>query len=116
MATNDYIIDAKQKRLGRIASEAAGVLQGKNSPAYHPRLEGEGRVVIKNAASVELTGKKAEQKRYYKHTGPLGHLKERKYKDVLAKNPAWIIRRSVMMMLPKNKLQARRMKRLVIEQ
>ncbi len=116
MKTMDHVIDAKQKHLGRLASQVAGILQGKNTPAYNPRLEGEGRVVVKNAAQIELTGKKVEQKRYYKHTGPLGHLKERKFKDVVAKNPGWVIRRAVMMMLPKNKLQAKRMKRLIIEQ
>lgn len=112
----DHVIDAKNRKLGRLASEVASILQGKTTPAYNPRLEGEGQVVVKNASQIELTGKKAEQKVYYKHTGPLGHLKERKFQDVFTKNPAWVIRRAIMMMLPKNKLQAKRMKRLVIEQ
>jgi len=111
----DYIIDAKNKRLGRLASEIAVILQGKKSPSYEPRLEGEDRVIVKNVDKIVLTGRKTKQKKYYRHSGPLGHLKIRKYEDVFKKNPAWVLRHAVRLMLPKNRLQAKRMKRLIIE-
>lgn len=111
----DTIIDAKHKRLGRLASEIAIILQGKKDPNYDPKNEGTGRVVIKNASELTVSGKKALQKIYYKHTGPLGHLKERTYKDQFAKDPAWVLQHAVRLMLPKNKLAARRLKRLVVE-
>jgi len=111
----DHIIDAKNKKLGRLASEVAVILQGKNRAAYNPRLIGEERVIIKNIQKIEISGNKAGTKIYYKHTGPLGHLKERKFKDVSEKNPAWILRHAVNLMLPKNRLRAKRIKRLIIE-
>jgi len=110
-----HIIDAKNKKLGRLASEIAVILQGKNKPSYNPRLEGDERVCVKNISEIELTGAKKSQKVYYYHAGQLGHLKENKFKDVFAKNPGWILRHAVRLMLPKNKLQSKRLKRLVIE-
>ncbi len=111
----EYVIDAKKKPLGRLASEIAVILQGKMHPTYEPRMEGVDRVVVKNMKDVALTGRKMEQKIYYKHTGPLGHLKERKIKDVFAKDPAWVLRHAVELMLPKNRLRTKRMQRLIIE-
>lgn len=113
MAT--YTIDAKNKRLGRIATEIAMILQGKRTPHYDGRLPGNDVVTVKNIKGLILTGKKRLDKVYYRHTGPLGHLKERKFKDVLEKNPAWVLRHAVYLMLPKNRLRKLRMKRLVIE-
>lgn len=111
----DYTIDAKNKPLGRVASEVAVILQGKKNPDYEPRFAGEDRVVVKNIGALSLSGRKAKQKVYYKHTGPLGHLKVRKYEEVFAKNPGWVLRHAVGLMLPKNRLRKNRMKRLVIE-
>ncbi|MDI6820961.1 MAG: 50S ribosomal protein L13 [Patescibacteria group bacterium] len=111
----DYIIDAKNKRLGRIASEIAVILQGKKHPQYEPRLAGNDRVIVKNLKQVTLSGKKTLQKVYYRHSGPLGHLKEKKFKDVFQKSPAWVLRHAVNSMLPKNRLRAKRMIRLIIE-
>ncbi len=111
----DNIIDAKNKSLGRVASEIAVILQGKHRASYNPRLAGDDRVIVKNISQVSLSGKKTLQKVYYKHTGPLGHLKERKFSDVFEKDPAWVLRHAVNLMLPKNRLRAKRMKRLVIE-
>ncbi len=111
----DYIIDAKNKRLGRLASEIAVILQGKKNAAYEPRFSGEDKVVVKNAGFITLSGRKTKQKVYYKHTGPLGHLKVRNYEEVFAKNPGWVLRHAVGLMLPKNRLRKERMKRLVIE-
>lgn len=110
----EHTIDAKGKRLGRLASEIAGILQGKHSTSYEPRLEGADHVRVTNVKGLAFSERKLIGKIYYRHTGPLGHLKERSLKDVFAKKPAWVLRNAVRLMLPKNKLLARRMKRLTI--
>lgn len=110
-----YEIDAKGKRLGRLASEIAVILQGKRAASYEPRREGSDRVIVKNVQKLTVGGRKASEKRYFRHAGPLGHLKERKFQDVFAKDPAWVLRHAVRLMLPKNRLAARRLKRLMIE-
>ena len=111
----EHIIDAKGKPLGRIASRVALILQGKHTAAYNPRLPGTDTVVIRHASDVVVSGRKVSQKVYYRHAGALGHLKERKYRDVFAKDPRWVLRHAIERMLPKNRLQAQRMKKLVIE-
>ncbi len=111
----DYIIDAKNKKLGRLASEIALILQGKKNPKYNPRLVGEDRVIVKNVSQIVLTGNKVKDKVYYKHTGPLGHLKARKFEDVFKKDPAWVLKHAVRLMLPKNRLLKKRLKNLIIE-
>lgn len=111
----EYNFDAKNKRLGRLASEIAVILQGKNKASYDPKEEGDTRVVVKNIKEIAIGGDKVLQKIYYRHTGPLGHLKERRYKDTFAKKPDWVLRNAVRLMLPKNRLNAKRLKRLVIE-
>lgn len=111
-----YTIDAKNKKIGRLASEIAVILQGKRSAKYEPRLEGEDGVVVKNIAQLDIAAKKTEGKVYYSHTGRIGRLKERTMKMVIEKKgPAEILRRTVKGMLPKNKLLAKRMKKLIIE-
>ncbi len=111
----DYLIDAKNKKLGRLASEIAVILQGKNKADYEPRLAGNDRVIVKNVQKIIVSGSKADKKIYYKHTGPLGHLKENKFKNVFEKKPGWVLCHAVNLMLPKNRLRAKRMKRLIIE-
>ncbi len=111
----DHIIDAKTKKLGRLSTEVASILQGKIYPSYNPKFSGNDRVIVKNINGLSVSGRKANQKIYYKHSGPLGHLKEKKYADVFKKDPAWILRHAVNLMLPKNKLRAKRMRRLIIE-
>jgi large subunit ribosomal protein L13 len=111
----DYIIDAKNKKLGRLASEIARILQGKHKADYDPRIGGSDRVIVKNVKEIVLTGKKVKTKVYYRHTGPLGHLKERKFEDVFNKKPDWVLRHAVRLMLPKNKLASKMLKRLIIE-
>ena len=110
----EYKIDVQGKPLGRVASEIAIILQGKKNASYNPKDAGSDSVIVTGIKSLVLTGKKTRQKMYYRHTGPLGHLKERKFTDVFERNPAWVLRHSVRLMLPKNKLQAIRMKRLKI--
>lgn len=104
----DYVVDAKNKKLGRLASEIALVLQGK-------RHNDEPNVVVKNIGKISVTGKKAEQKIYYRHTGYLGHLREKKYREAFSKNPSWVLRHAVRGMLPKNFLREKRLKKLIIE-
>ncbi len=102
--------------MGRLASEIAVILQGKKSAKYEPRLEGEDRVIIKNIAEIEVSGKKMLQKKYYHHTTQIGHLKTETMQMIWdKKGPGEVLRHSVRGMLPKNKLAERRMKRLVIE-
>lgn len=112
----DYTIDCKGKVLGRVASDIAVILQGKKSAGYNPRLEGEDKVIVKNVNKLAMTGNKINQKVYYSHTTQIGHLKERKVKDVIEKHGMeWVLKKAVLRMLPKNKLQIRRMKRMTIE-
>jgi len=109
-----HVIDAAGRPLGRIASEAATLLQGKRRVTYDPRLLAPVEVRIENARKVVVTGRKAIQKRYYRHAGQLGHLKVRKFEDVFRKQPAWVIRHAIRNMLPKNRLRARRLRQLFI--
>lgn len=112
----DYTIDCKNKRLGRIATEIALILQGKKNPSYDPSKEGDDRAIIKNIDDLEVSGDKEEKKIYYSHTTQIGHLKERSYKKVVAvRGKQWVLRRAVERMLPKNRLRARRMKHIVFE-
>lgn len=110
----EHIIDAKNRPLGRVATEIAHLLQDKNSPKYEQRLPGENQVLVVNVGDIKVSGKKADQKIYYRHTGYMGHLKEKTYKQAFA-NPAWVLRHAVRGMLPKNFLIDRRMKRLTIK-
>src|SRR3989344_2578408 len=111
----DYISDVKNKKLGRVATQIATIMQGKHRVSYEGRLLGEDRVIVKGVRQVVLTGKKTDQKVYYRHAGKLGHLKERKFADVFAKRPEWVLRHAVNSMLPKNRLRARRIKKLLFQ-
>lgn len=110
--TMQHTIDAKNKKLGRLATQIATILQGKQRASWEQNKSGEDVVVVSNAGEVILSGRKATQKVYYKHAGKLGHLKARKYADVFEQDPSWVIRHAVNSMLPKNKLRAKRMRRL----
>jgi len=111
----EYKIDAKGQTLGRLATKIAHLLQDKNKPSYAPRLEGENRVVVSNVDKIKVTGNKAEQKIYYRHSGNPGHLKSEVFEDVFAKYPERVLIEAVKGMLPRNKLRPRRLKRLIIE-
>lgn len=111
----DYVIDAENKKFGRVISEIAQILQGKKSPDYEPRLVGKDRVILKNYKKMAVSGKKAENKVYYRHTGYVGHLKKIKFKDAFTKAPEKVIRESVRRMLPKNSIAAKRLKNLIFE-
>ncbi|NCO15287.1 MAG: 50S ribosomal protein L13, partial [Parcubacteria group bacterium] len=77
-----YTIDATNKSLGRLASEIAVILQGKKNPHYEPRIQGEDGVIVKNVDKIKITGKKLKQKKYYRHTTQIGHLKERTLEQI----------------------------------
>ncbi|MDO8443093.1 MAG: 50S ribosomal protein L13 [bacterium] len=111
----EYIIDATNKKLGRMASEIASILQNKKSAYYEPRLAGSDSVLVKNIDKLDIAANKREQKIYYRHTGYMGHLKEKKLGIAYAENPAKVLRRTVERMLPKNFLKMKRLRRLIIE-
>lgn len=109
----DYHIDAKNKILGRLASEIATILQGKKSPHYEPRLVGADKIFVNNYRDIKLTGNKFKEKIYYRHTGYMGHLKEKTFEQVFTKDPKKVLREAVRRMLPKNFLNAKRLKNLI---
>ena len=109
-----YLVDAKGKTLGRLSTEIATVLRGKNKVTFTPNVDGGDYVVVINAEQVQVTGKKRQNKVYGHHTGYIGNLKEINFDKLLVKNPTKIIEYSVRGMLPKNKLRADMMKRLRI--
>jgi len=109
----DYHIDAKNKVLGRLASDISLILQGKKSASYAPNRVSDDKVFVSNCKDIVVTGNKEIGKIYYHHTGYVGHLKELTYKQKFAKDPNVVLRQAVRKMLPKNFLTARRLKNLV---
>jgi len=105
-------IDASGQAIGRIASQAAALLRGKNKPEYLPNQDLGGWVEIKNIKQAKFTGAKLEQKTYKSFSGYPGGLKEKKLSDVYAKNPGEVLRKAVWNMLPKNRLRQEMIKRL----
>ena len=99
-----HVIDAEGQVLGRVASDAARLLQGKHKAVYTPHIDTGDHVVIVNAAKVRLTGRKEEQKLYRYHSGYEGGLREERAKDVRQKNPVRMVEEAVRGMLPKTKL------------
>jgi large subunit ribosomal protein L13 len=108
------IIDAKGKTLGRLATQIARLLTGKDKPSYSPHVVGGDVVVVINAAKISVTGNKMTDKMYYRHSGYPGGLKEASLAEVLQKDPAEVIIHAVSGMLPKNKLQAIMLKNLKV--
>ena len=107
-----YIIDAEGKPLGRVAAQAAAILRGKHLPTFTPHADCGDHVIIINCEKAVLTGKKAENKTYYHHTGWIGNLKETKYPQMLAKFPTRAMTLAVKGMLPHNTLGANALTRL----
>ena len=101
----DWVVfDASDKVLGRFATKIADKLRGKDKPTFTPHVDGGDFVVVINADRVKVTGNKADQKKYYKHSLYPGGLKEKSFKEVLESTPERIIENAVKGMLPKNKL------------
>ncbi len=111
---NWHLIDVKGKVLGRMASEIAQLLIGKHKTNYASHIDMGDYVVVLNAKEVELTGKKMDQKVYYKHSGYPGGLKEVKVKKLLKEQPEKVIEKAVYGMLPTNRLRKKRMRRLKV--
>jgi large subunit ribosomal protein L13 len=107
-----FVVDAKDQVLGRLATKVARMLIGKDKPSFTPYLDSGDHVVVINANQIKMTGNKLEQKMYYSHSGYPGGLKEVPAKRVRETKPEWVIREAVLGMLPKNKLRARRAKKL----
>lgn len=108
------IVDANGAILGRLASNVASRLRGKNNPLFTPHVDTGESVIVINAEKITLTGNKLEQKRYYRHSGYTGGLKEITAKKLLEKKPEDVIRFAVKGMLPKNKLGAKLYKKLKV--
>ena len=109
-----HLIDADGQTLGRLATKLACLLRGKNKPQYTPHVDTGDFVVVVNAEKVVVTGKKAEQKVYYRHTGYPGGLKETSYEVMLERKPAEVLRRAVRGMMPKTRLGRQQLKKLKI--
>ena len=99
-----FVVDAEGVPLGRLASRVAQVIRGKHKPTFTPHMDTGDGVIVVNAAKVRLTGRKAEQKGYFSHSGYMGHDKITPLKTVMQKKPERIVERAVFGMLPKNSL------------
>ena len=99
-----YLVDATDKVLGRLATEIATRLRGKHKPEYTPHVDTGDHIIIVNAAKIRVTGDKANQKKYYRHSGYPGGIKETVLSDELENHPERVIERAVKGMLPKNPL------------
>ena len=109
-----YVVDAEGLALGRVASQVANILRGKNKPIYTPNVDTGDYVIVINCDKVILTGKKLDQKIYYKHSGFVGGLKETKDRKLLAEKPEEAMRHAVVGMLPKGPLGRQMAKKLKI--
>ena len=99
-----YVVDAEGQVFGRVASQVANILRGKNKPIYTPHVDTGDHVIIINAAKIVMTGKKLDQKIYYHHSGYAGGLKEIKYRKLIAEKPEFAVRHAIVGMLPKGPL------------
>ena len=109
-----HVIDASGRTLGRLASEIATLLMGKHKPIYTPNLNTGDFVVVVNAVKVRVTGKKGQQKIYYRHSGYPGGLRSTTLQEMMEKHPVRVIEYAVQGMLPKNKLGRAMLKRLKV--
>jgi len=109
-----FIVDADGKTLGRLCTHVASILRGKHKTTFTPHADMGDNVIVINAGKVRLTGKKASQKTYYRHSGYPGGIKETKFSDMIQNNPDRIIQHAVKGMLPHNKLGRAIMKHLKV--
>ncbi len=109
-----YIIDAEGKTLGRLATLAATYLLGKHKVRFSSHLDCGDNIVIVNAAKITVTGNKLEDKKYYRHSGYPGGIKETSLAELIARNPATAIEKAIAGMLPKNRLTDDRLRRLKV--
>lgn len=109
-----YVVNAENKILGRLASEIANRLRGKHKPTFSSFIDNGDFIIVTNAEKIALTGNKLDDKKYYRHTGYMGGLKETSAKDLLIKHPTDLLMHAVRGMLPKNKLGRAQLKKLKI--
>ncbi|MGD8625781.1 MAG: 50S ribosomal protein L13 [Anaerolineae bacterium] len=109
-----FVVDAEGQTLGRLASRIAPILKGKHKPTYTPHLDCGDFVIIVNAEKVQVTGRKMDQKIYYRHSGYPGGIKSISLRDQLARYPERVLQAAVRGMLPKNKLGRRMIKKLKV--
>lgn len=109
-----YVVDATDMVLGRLASQVANVLRGKNKPTYTPNVDTGDYVIVINCDKVRLTGKKLDQKYYYRHSGFIGGLKEVKYSTLMKEKPEFAVFKAVKGMLPKNVLGRKMISKLKV--
>ena len=108
------LVDATDMTLGRLASEVAQILRGKNKPTYTPHIDTGDFVVVVNAEKIKITGAKATDKVYYRHTGYVGHLKSETFTEAMEKHPTRVIEHAVRGMLPKGTLGTQMYKKLKV--
>jgi len=111
---NWYVVDARDKVLGRLATRIATKLRGKDKPEFAPHMDTGDFVVVVNASRIKVTGNKLEQKKYYHHTGYPGGIKEISLDRLIQKKPEQVIFKAVERMLPKNKMGRRQLKKLKV--
>ena len=109
-----YVVDAEGKTLGRLATEISRILRGKNKAQYTPHVDTGDFVVVVNAERVSVSGKKADQKLYRRHTGYPGGLRETSYEQMMDRKPTEILRKAVYGMMPKTRLARQQFKKLKI--
>jgi large subunit ribosomal protein L13 len=109
-----YLVDATDKILGRLATQIANVLRGKNKPIFTPHVDTGDFIIVTNAEKIKLTGKKLENKRYYRHSGYPGGFRVRTAQEVLKKKPEDLIMLAVKGMLPKNRLGSKLLTKLKV--
>lgn len=111
---NWYVLDAAGKPLGKVATEAAVLLRGKHKPTFTPHVDCGDHVIIINAEKAVLTGKKIEQKMYYRHTGYIGNMKKVKYSTLMKTKPEFAMQKAVKGMIPDNTIGRAALSRLRI--
>jgi large subunit ribosomal protein L13 len=114
VARDWYVVDAEGKTLGRLATAIADTLRGKNKPQYTPHVDTGDFVVVVNAEKIAVTGKKLDEKMYYRHSGYPGGLKERTLREQLDRRPTEVLRKAVKGMLPRNRLARQQITKLKI--
>ena len=111
-----YVVNADGKRLGRLATEIATILQGKHKPIYTPHVDTGDYVIVINAERIDLTGDKWDKKLFQRHSGYVGGLKEMTYRRLIERRPTLPMREAVRRMLPKSKLGRRMLRKLKVYQ
>jgi large subunit ribosomal protein L13 len=109
-----WVVDAADKPLGRLATQIATILRGKHKPMFTPHLDTGDYVVVVNAEKVKLTGKKADQKTYFRHSGYMGHEQHIPFRRMIASHPERVMELAVRGMLPKNSLGRAMRKKLKV--